>query len=84
MMLIDRTGATLSMRLPLGNYAAAGEAAAEGSRVLLEESTVLSRMLQRELLAPPLGGETGTSNVAVALTVVRRTTTRGRVATRKG
>ena len=84
MMLIDRTGATLSMRLPLGKYTAAGEAAAEGSRVLLEESTVLSRVLQRELLAPPLGGETGTSNVAVALTVVRRTTTRGRVATRKG
>ena len=71
MMLIDRTGATLSMRLPLGNYAAAGEAAAEGSRVLLEEATVLSRMLQRELLAPPQGGEAGTSNVAVALTVVR-------------
>ena len=84
MMLIDRTGATLSMRLPLGKYTAAGEAAAEGSRVLLEEATVLSRMLQRELLAPPQGGEAGTSNVAVALTVVRGITTRGRVATRKG
>ena len=53
--LIDRTGATLSMRLPHGKYTAVGEAAVEGSRVLLEEAAVLSRMLQCELLAPPQG-----------------------------
>ena len=44
------------MRLPLGKYTAIGEAAAEGSWVLLEEATALSRILQRELLAPPHGG----------------------------
>ena len=55
-VLIDRTDAALSMRLPRGKYTAVGEAAAEGSWVLLEEATELSRMLQRELLAPPQGG----------------------------
>ena len=44
------------MRLPHGKYTADGEAAAEGCWVLLEEATVLSRMLQRELFAPPQGG----------------------------
>ena len=29
-VLVDRTGATLSMRLPIGKYTAVGEAAAEG------------------------------------------------------
>ena len=71
------------MRLPRGKYAAVGEGAAEGSWVLLEEATVLSRILQRELLAPPQGRATRTSTVTVALTVAR-TTTRGRVATRNG
>ena len=55
-VLIDRTGATLSMRFPLRKYTAVGEPVAEGSRVLLKKVTVLSRMLQRELLATPQGG----------------------------
>ena len=44
------------MRLPHGKYTADGEAAAEGCWVLLEEATVLSRMIRRELLTPPQGG----------------------------
>ena len=55
-LLFDRTGATLSMRLPLGKDTAVGEAAAERFWVILEEATSLPKMLQRELLAPPQGG----------------------------
>lgn len=43
------------MKLTLGTYTVVGEAAADGSWVLLEEATALSRMLQRELLAPTQG-----------------------------
>ena len=55
-VLIDRTSATLSMRLPLGKDTAVDEAAAERSWVVLEEATSLLKMLQREPLAPPQGG----------------------------
>ena len=55
-VFFDRTVATLSMRLPLGKDTAVGEAAAERSWVLLEEATSLSKMLQRDILAPPQGG----------------------------
>ena len=55
-VLIDRTSATISMRLTLVEYTAVGEATAKGSWLLLEEATAISRMLQRELLAPPKGG----------------------------
>ena len=55
-VLFDRTGATFSMRLPLGKDTAVGEATAERSWVVLEEATSLSKMLQRELLAPQQGG----------------------------
>ena len=55
-VLFDRTGATFSMRLPLGKDTAVGEATGERSWVVLEEATSLSKMLQRELLAPPQGG----------------------------
>ena len=60
-MLIERTGATLSMKLPLGKYTAVDEAAAEGAWVLLllEKSNSLSRTLQRELLAAPQGAGRG-------------------------
>ena len=47
------------MTLPLGKYTAVGDSAAEGSRVLLEEGTELSRMLQRGLLEPPQGRGNG-------------------------
>ena len=55
-VLIDRTVATLSMRLSLGKYTAVGEPAAEGSWVLPEETPALSKMPQRELF-PPQHGE---------------------------
>ena len=55
-VLIDRIGAALSIRLPLGKYTVLGEAAAEGSWVLLEEVAELSKMLPPELLVPPQGG----------------------------
>ena len=55
-VLFDRTGATLSMRLPLGKDTPVGEAAAERSWLVLEEATSISKMLQRELWAPPQGG----------------------------
>ena len=84
-VLFDRTGATLSMKLPLGKDTAVGEAAAEPSGVVLEEAPSRTKTLQREVLAPPQGGgATGTSTVVVALTVARRSTTGGRVATRRG
>ena len=37
-VLLERTGATLSRKLPLGKYSAVDEAAAEGAWVLLEQS----------------------------------------------
>ena len=51
-VLMDLTGATLSMRLPHDRYTAVGQAAAEGSWVLLKEVTMLPRMFHSELLAP--------------------------------
>ena len=53
---IERSGATPSMRLPLGKYTAGGKAVIEGSTVLLEEADALSTMLQRELA---IGGTKG-------------------------
>ena len=79
-VLIERTGATLSMKLPLGKYTAVDEAAAERAWVLLEKSNALSRMLQRELLAERAGGA---STATAALIVARKTTRRGRMATRR-
>ena len=58
-VLIERTGATLSVKLPLGKHTAVDEAAAEGTWVLMEKSSALSRMNQRELLAAPQGAGRG-------------------------
>ena len=58
-VVIERTGATLSKKLPLGKYTAVDEAAAEGAWLLLEKSNALARMLQRELLAAPQGASRG-------------------------
>lgn len=58
MVFIERSGATLGMRLPPGKYTAAGdEAMTAGSWILLEEVHTLSRMLQRELVEAPQGGD---------------------------
>ena len=58
-VLIDRAGATLSMKLPLGKYTAVAEAAADGAWMLLGKSNALSRILRRELLAAPQGAGRG-------------------------
>ena len=82
-VLIERTGATRSTKLPLGKYTAVADVAAEGCWVILEKFTAISRINvsywrhRRELSGR-------TSRATVALIVARRTTRRGRMARRRG
>lgn len=46
-VVINRTGAAISVRHPLGKCTAFGESAPEGSWVLLVKANSLSKMLQR-------------------------------------